>query len=235
MAGARELYALQLIDLAIDEKRGRLGEIETALGESRELLEARDTLEREEQRLRGLRPMLRNLDLELGSLDAKLSAAQELLYSGQITSPKGLSDKQQETEYLTRRKGKLEDEIIGVMAQLEEREAEASVKKKLLAEIEAKWRESQDVLKEEWEELSQQLVELAGSRRQARDLLDDGELALYGELRRKKVGPPVALLRDGVCQGCGVALPTSTIRTAAREQSLTFCDSCGRVLYAGGR
>ena len=235
MRGARELYDLQLIDLAIGEKRGRLEEIEATLGESQELQEARDTLEREEKRLKELRRGLRDLDLELGSLVAKLSAAQELLYSGQIKSPKGLSDKQQETDYLARRKEKLEDEIIGMMTQLEETQAKVSVQREVLRELETEWEESQDVLRKEREELSRQLVELASSRQQTRDLLDGGELALYGELRRKKAGRPVALLRDGTCQACGVTLPISTIRMATREQGLAFCDSCGRILYAEGR
>ena len=43
-------------------------------------------------------------------------------------------------------------------------------------------------------------------------------------------GPEVvAVVRDRVCQGCFITLPTSASPNA--EESLTVCESCGRILY----
>ena len=45
----------------------------------------------------------------------------------------------------------------------------------------------------------------------------------------KRYGRAVAVVRDRVCQGCFITLPTCVSPTAA--QSLTLCESCGRILY----
>jgi len=45
----------------------------------------------------------------------------------------------------------------------------------------------------------------------------------------KRYGRAVAVVRDRVCQGCFITLPTSASPNA--EESLTVCESCGRILY----
>ena len=37
----------------------------------------------------------------------------------------------------------------------------------------------------------------------------------------------VVAVRDGVCQGCFITLPTA----AARVDALSVCESCGRILF----
>jgi predicted nucleic acid-binding Zn-ribbon protein len=46
--------------------------------------------------------------------------------------------------------------------------------------------------------------------------------------KRTRVVVPVI---GGVCYGCFVAIPTALSSDAARNEELSFCDSCGRFLY----
>jgi predicted nucleic acid-binding Zn-ribbon protein len=45
----------------------------------------------------------------------------------------------------------------------------------------------------------------------------------------KRYGRAVAVVRDRVCLGCFITLPTSASPNA--DESLTLCESCGRILY----
>ena len=45
----------------------------------------------------------------------------------------------------------------------------------------------------------------------------------------KRYGRAVAVVRERVCQGCFITLPTSA--SPNTQESLTVCESCGRILY----
>jgi predicted nucleic acid-binding Zn-ribbon protein len=45
----------------------------------------------------------------------------------------------------------------------------------------------------------------------------------------RRYGRAVAIVRGRVCQGCFITLPTSACVIAT--ESLTMCESCGRILY----
>ena len=49
------------------------------------------------------------------------------------------------------------------------------------------------------------------------------------ERAMRRYGKAVAVVRDRVCQGCHITLPTS--RSPSSGVSLTLCESCGRILY----
>ena len=48
------------------------------------------------------------------------------------------------------------------------------------------------------------------------------------ERARRRYGRGVVAVRDRVCQGCFMTLPTCA---AASRDSLTVCESCGRILF----
>lgn len=60
--------------------------------------------------------------------------------------------------------------------------------------------------------------------------IDRRWLTLY-ERAYRRYGRGVAAVRDRVCQGCRVTLPTSAAPSG--PSLLTQCESCGRVLYWG--
>ena len=49
------------------------------------------------------------------------------------------------------------------------------------------------------------------------------------ERAMRRYGKAVAVVRDRVCQGCFITLPTSI--SPGTAVSLTLCESCGRILY----
>lgn len=226
------LYRLQTIDLEIGNGKCRLEEVQAGLGESDELRQARNALQRAEDELNHWRTTLRDLELETRSLTAKITSVEERLYSGRVTNPKELANLQDEVSYLKRRKGELEDRQLEAMVEVEEHEAEVDGKKASLAQIYAEWSHTQERLTEERSELEARLAYLEKERVELGRTIGAEDLALYGELCGRRGGRAVALLKGEVCQACRVTLPTSQVQQARSGNSLSFCSSCQRILYA---
>jgi hypothetical protein len=69
------------------------------------------------------------------------------------------------------------------------------------------------------------VLERARARMQAR--LDRRWRVAY-ERAQRRYGRAVVAVRERVCQGCFITLPTSA---AAGSETLTLCESCGRILF----
>jgi hypothetical protein len=72
------------------------------------------------------------------------------------------------------------------------------------------------------------LAPLERARAKLRAQVDRRWLNHY-ERALARYGRGVAVVRDRVCQGCFITLPTSA--SPNTDEILTLCESCGRILY----
>ncbi|TMQ68642.1 MAG: hypothetical protein E6K78_00525 [Candidatus Eisenbacteria bacterium] len=72
---------------------------------------------------------------------------------------------------------------------------------------------------------------LKAARAQAAQSVGARWLVAY-ERARQRYGSAVAAVRDRVCLGCFVTLPT-TARPRSGAETVTTCESCGRILFWG--
>ncbi len=234
MSKAETLYRLQTIDLEIDERKRRLKEVRAILEGNEELQRARQALQDGEKKLSRQRTRLRDLELEMRSLVNKIASVEDRLYSGHIKNPKELANLQGEIQYLKRRKGELEDQVLESMIEAEESEASVMEQQEGLARLEGEWQETQARLSAEQGELVNRLSQLKTQRAKLQKTIEASDLALYEDLRRRKGGQAVALLTGDLCQGCRVTLPTRKAQQARQGEVLTLCGSCDRILYVEG-
>ena len=233
MAGPVEaIYRLQSIDAEIDEKRGSLRSIEAELANNEDVLAASEAVRASEETLRELRSRLRSLELDLGGVSGKIAATERALYGGEVTNPKELAGMEQELDYLRRRRTAVEDDTLVLMGEVEAQEEKLQAAQELLSRTEQRWRMAQTEFVKDAEELRSRLATLEAERKETARGVSEGNLAVYESLRRQKGGQAVALLEDGVCQGCRVALPTSLAQRVRRGSELVHCGSCQRVLYS---
>lgn len=230
----RGLYDLQVIDLEIDEAERSLHVVESGLGESEELRSARDSLAQIAEWQSELRRRLRNLELDLEEVIGKRKASEKTLYSGKVKSPKELTGLEQEVQLLKRRQVAVEDETLEAMSQLETADERLEGEKKRLERMEIKWREEQAESKEKQAALSSRLSLLRERRESLQATIDTEDLATYEDLRRRKGRQGVALVQNGICQGCGVAVSTSKVTRVLRGGELVHCANCERILYLKG-
>ncbi len=230
----RGLYDLQVIDLEIDEAERNLRVVESGLGESEELRSARESLAQASEWQAELRRRLRNLELDLEEAIEKRKASEKTLYSGKVKSPKELSGLEQEVQLLKRRQVEVEDETLEVMSQLETADERLERERKRLKRLEIEWGEEQAELQEKQAALSSRLSLLRERWERLQVAIDPEDLATYEDLRRRKGRQGVALVQNGICQGCGVAVSTSKVTRVLRGEELVHCANCERILYLKG-
>ena len=226
-----ELYQLQLVDTELDAAGQRLAQIEANLGETDDVIRAREAIGETESSLERLRLQLRDLELEIASLNSKLRKNQDRLYSGRVRNPKELGNLQEEANALRRRQSELEDDQLELMILIEEDEAELAERQARSRQIETMWFSEQAALTSEREALESRLAELEELRGEQRARIGPGDLALYDNLRSRLNGMAVTLLKRGICQTCGVDVPTGVARSVERGEGLQYCPTCGRLMF----
>lgn len=232
MGRTLQLYQLQSLDSDIDETNKKLTEITTQLGESDALKQAKAAHDTAATELRKSQTKMQDLDLELKSLTDKISREEKLLYSGRAISAKEAANLQEEVASLKRRQEDREEHLLEAMVEVETAEETFATAQTTLSEVETNWKEDQADLLQAQTENSAKLVELKKRRPAVAGGVDANDQALYEKLRKKKNGYAVALIKNGVCQRCGMTSSNSKIQLSRTETELTYCGVCGRILYA---
>jgi predicted nucleic acid-binding Zn-ribbon protein len=233
MRRAGRLFELQEQDLAIDRIDSQLAAIAGRLGETPELIAAREALRHAEARVAELERRRKEVDRQVQDTRAKREREETKLYSGTLVSPKEMHNLQQEVDSLRRRALELQDRELAIMAELEEAEAARSEAQRAVAELEAHWQDDQAALLREREALTAERARAVALREQRLRLVDPDDLPRYHELRRRLAGRAVARVERGICAACRVSLPEREIQKARTSPTLVTCSNCGRILYAG--
>ena len=125
MSRVSNLFRLQEIDLEIDAARVRLAEIDQALRGDPAVQAARARLIAAESELRTARVSAQELEFESASLAAKISDAEQRLYSGRIRNPKELQDLQADIASLKRRRAAVEERQLDALIEAEKADTTA--------------------------------------------------------------------------------------------------------------
>lgn len=229
---AQVMYRLQSLDSELSEQLSKLREAEALLGETAELRSARRALKKANQELVTCGTRLRSLEMDLQSVNERIAATRERLYSGQVTNPKELSSLQQDLQYTDRSRHKLEDDVLTTMVLLEDCEKALAAATDRLCDVDTAWQEQQASLGARIEQLQAQIAALQAQRTDVARRLSESDLALYEDLKRQKGGRAVALLTAGMCEGCRVTVSTSKDQLVRRGAELITCTNCGRILTA---
>lgn len=230
MTSAADLFALQDIDLKRDSRRAFLADIELRLGETDELLAAREAVAEAESALAEVRSRQREIEDQLQDLDAKITPLETKLYGGSVRNPKELTDIQRDVDSLKARRRKLDDEGLSLMESVEAATAALAEKRQALAAVEADWLASQQELLNNRERTQQEASTLDAERERWINGMDKLSLQLYENLRSKRQGRAVARVERGACQGCRIGLPTHVVQRVRMGTVLVQCPTCERIL-----
>ncbi len=232
MSRVQILYQLQLLDSELDQTNQELAQVRAALGESKALKQARAAVETAEQELRQARTAQQNLDLEVSGLADKIAQQEKLLYGGKPISPKEAANLQGEVASLKRWYQKREELLLEAMVATEEADTKLNQARANLATVQADWSAGQSELTQKQAVLENKLAELQNRRPLVTERIEATDLADYEKLRPKRGGRAVAVVKNGVCQGCGVGVSSRKVQAARAETELNYCSTCGRILYA---
>jgi len=230
MTTAAELFALQEIDLALDSATSRLAEIEGALGEPEDLINARLVVEEKKEQLSGFTSRQSELEASVEDIAAKVSSVEEKLYGGTVSNPKELSDYQAELKMFKEQISKLEDELLAIFVEIDRAEAEFAQVESFFGTMTTTWEQDQVRLKTEKAVVEPEIARLQSERDADSSDLDRAALSLYQILRERRDAVAVSNLDRGMCAGCRITLPTSTLKRARAGNELVQCVSCERIL-----
>ena len=229
MSRATTLYALQQIDSEIDARTQRLEELTAALGETEELVAARQRCQQAEEELGRIRTGQKDQELTVQSVNQKKRFSEQKLYGGKIRNPKELSDLQEEVTSLDRRKDALENELLETMLLAEAAVEELEDATRTLQQVASRWQDAQAGSQREIQEQEAKLKDLAARRQPLIVSLPPADLSDYDYLRERKGGVAVVLLAGSECQGCMTGVSAVKVREAKRSTP-AHCGSCGRIL-----
>lgn len=227
------LVRLQSVDRDWDEKARLYESVKKQLADQSELVSRRTAHGRLADELSATRGDLRDGELALDSLHERVRKVEAELYSGRVRSPKELENLRKDSEHLRRRISQLEDRVLLAMTQVDELEEAARQGEQELRAFEVEWQETRRSLATQHEALRTSLRQLQQMREELRGQLGRAELGLYDELRAKKAGMALSLVKDGICQTCRVTVPTYKARMVESRRAIVTCEGCGRILYGG--
>lgn len=228
-----KLFRLQQIDSQLDQVNTRLREIEIALNNKASIHQAQAIVDDKVVKLEVARKSLRRSEENVQVQQVKIEQSETTLYSGKISNPKELQDLHNEGAALKRYLSVLEDRQLEAMIAMEEAEAQyAAASLTLKNVIEENTHQNKELTKEQ-EVLTQEVERLNAERQAAVNSINNDDLRLYEGLRQKRRGVAVAKVTDNTCSACG-STPTAALLQAAQSPNrISFCDTCGRILYRG--
>ncbi|MBE7471510.1 MAG: hypothetical protein DPW09_30675 [Anaerolineae bacterium] len=231
MSRAQQLYQLQTLDSELDKINQQLASIAAQLGESEALKKARAEAGAAEKTWRQAQAAMQDLTLEVKSLAEKIAQQEKVLYQGKALSAKEAANLQDEINSLKRRHSQREERLLEAMVGAEESEIQLKRAQTELTQVEADWQATQEQLTQQQAALRARAVELKQHRPVIIKVIDPDDLEEYDDLRPRKAGRAVAMIKDGICLGCGVAASSSRIQHARADTELVYCGTCGRILY----
>lgn len=233
MDTAQAMYRLQKAETEKAESARRLHQISEILQDSSKVAAARDAQQTAKDAAAKAEATVRDLELKVQTLRAKIRATEERLFSGKVTNPKELANLQEESQSLKRRLARGEDELLAAMIRLDEAAETLAQAEGNLSKVQAEHETLTRDLVAERSQLEERLTELEATIRSIRESLSPSDVETYDYTSRRKAGTPVALLRrNSVCGVCGVTVPLAVARQVRERKVITVCPSCERILCA---
>ncbi len=234
MADVAKLYELQRIDSTWTKVRNRLQQIRTLLAESGELKTVREQVAAIETEHHKWHADQTNAELESQALVERVRETEARLMSGEIRSPKELEALQASGEALKRLRTTVDGNGVEALLKTEETAVRLQQLREQLKSTEAKWQTGQSELLEEDAKMKRMFTQLKKQRESSAAALPVKEIERYEQMRQRKAGIAVAaVVQQCICSACHVKIPTGVMSNARVQSDMTFCPSCGRILYLG--
>jgi len=227
----QQLHQLQKMDSQILTIRRRLAEIAGLLVESEALQAAKQATQDAETTYHRAKATMTDLELEVQSLQQKITENEKRLYSGRIASPKEAGNLQDEVAANKRWLVKREEDLLEALISYEESEVAWQTEQERLTQTQTAWQADQSDLLQEREALQLAGKKLLKDRQNLVQFVADGDLAIYERLRKQLGGVGLAEVEDGTCLTCGVMVSSRMVQQAATDNRLYYCDNCRRIIH----
>ena len=234
-----DLVRLQLIEQSIIRKANEIN----TLKKNEKLLKLEASLDETSRDYDNLNKEYLKIEHERKKLDdavsiqnEKIKKIEKKLFSGTITSSKELVSYQEEMNALKQNNDELESREIEFMIQIDDfkpkLEQAFQKKEKISTEINL----MKDDIDSKLKFVEGKVKLLKEKRNPILKKIPKDVLVKYEELRSKKGGIAVTIMRNGFCTICNLEIPAGDVEKIKDHDKIHKCPICGRMLiiYSGG-
>ncbi|MGE5593672.1 MAG: zinc ribbon domain-containing protein [Betaproteobacteria bacterium] len=227
------LLELQHLDMQIRQLEKALAEL--PIRKEIENLEAaletlRASLSDVNARLARIRKEQKEAEWSLKETAGAIESISGKLYGGAVMNPREIEGMQGKLRMLEAGKAQLEDRIIAHMEEIETLESREKTLSREIAEAASRLDVLHNTRDVKVSEIEAEISDVSGRREALAAKISAGVLARYEQLAKDKGGLAVAPVKDGICGGCHVVLPTFLVARARPNDQVVKCESCGRIL-----
>jgi len=224
------LLAVQERDTRIRQIRKELKDIpERQNAETTRLKEHQEALAQAEEHLKKLQSDVKQLELETAGYRERINKLRQQQMA--LKTNKEFKTMESEIDGVTSEIASVEDRELVLMEAVEAAKSDVTARRHALAEEQAAVDVDIKQLDERAGGLRAELQDEEAARDlAARDVQPDW-LARYDMVIGRRDLALVAV-ENGVCGGCHMKLPPSTVHDSRKRMNMVSCDYCGRLLYS---
>ncbi len=221
----------------IDGKRYGLmkekGEKPRLLEQYRKKRDERKTeLTEAEKALTALQMKRKEKEIDLETKEGNVKKYQTQLY--QVKTNKEYQSLQKEIETLKADNSVLEEEILQMMDEVDQKKREVSRLRQSLEAEEAELKQQEKRIAEEVIAIERELKSLKESREEIIPELERKLFEQYDRILAAKGGLALVPVRGDGCGGCNMNLPPQRINEVRLQEKWVMCENCSRILYDRG-
>ncbi|MDR3307198.1 MAG: C4-type zinc ribbon domain-containing protein [Endomicrobium sp.] len=128
-------------------------------------------------------------------------------------------------------KSVLEDELLALMENVDEKSAKIKAAENELQKFEENIKKEITDIENNVTKLREKVVALEKIKEERKSKVNKSILSHYDRLKTGRDGRGMAVVDGESCGGCGMVLRTQLINQALKGQELVVCDNCSRILF----
>ena len=163
--------------------------------------------------------------------DEGRKATDKRMRMSRIKNIRELQALQHEVDQIKMANGQLEEELIAIMEDLEQRAAVLKERDDELKGLLQGWNEQKSLLETQVAEIDREVAEVSSGRQSIAAQLNGDLIGRYEMIFQRRGGMAVVAVADGICQGCFMNIPPQLANEIRRNERLNLCPSCHRILY----
>lgn len=231
-----DLVELQLIENALKARSSEMEKLKDhpeLRGIMKKQEESKASLKEAEGSFHELDLKRKKLEDTVGINEEKIKSNEKKLFSGSITDSKELSGYQNEIESLKKSNARMEDEILVIMEEQEEKEPNLEILNKEIIELDNQVKRIEAEINEKREVLKHNIEGLNNRKKDVVSRMSQDVLKRYNEMKARKNGIAVSIIKDNFCGICNMEIPSIDTEKFIDSDMIYNCPVCGRlsVLY----
>ncbi len=232
-----DLVELQAIENAVSTRYAEIEKVKTnpELNKAEKNLElSRQKGEEKNNKFHDLDVKRKKLEDTLDTHDEKIKSNENKLFSGTINDPKELSNYQEEIQMFKNTNSKLEDEVLEIMEEQDMAKPEIEALKEEMVELDAVVKRIRSEMDGKLEVLKHNIEGLKKRKEDVVSRIPGDYLKKYNDLKPKKGGIAVSVIKDNFCSACNMEIPSIETEKFVDSDQVYKCSICGRmsVLYS---